>query len=85
MASDTMRDGEQATTFEVALQEAFGVVLRMQGLTEIPCPHSGCNENAVVPMLHSEEGIVMARSASAADVSQNRRCPAGHEISIYHG
>jgi hypothetical protein len=78
------RNTGNVTTFGEALSEARQVVLEMQNLIEVECPHPDCKETAVAPASDTEAKIKVTRSAALLGDYEKVHCSAGHKAFVHY-
>ena len=84
MAGKQTKNSGDATSFGEALKEALGVVMEMQQITEVACPHPDCNGTAFVPVVNSDDALVMVRSEAPSADDHKGRCSEGHEVFVQY-
>lgn len=84
MAVKETRNSGDATSFGEALKEALSVVMEMQEITEVACPHPDCTGTAFAPAVNSDDALVMVRSKAPSADDHKGRCSEGHEVFVQY-
>ena len=84
MASKETRNSGDATSFGEALKEALGVVMEMQQIMEVACPHPDCTGTVFAPAVNSADAIMMVHSEAPSAEDYKGRCSEGHNVFVQY-